>query len=48
MKMGVLFAQKMISGNKWHYVANAWESNDKLPLRICPGCSIPELYQSPD
>jgi hypothetical protein len=27
---------------------NAGESNGKLPLRICPGCSIPEPYQSPD
>ena len=24
------------------------ESNGKLPLRICPGCSLPEPYQSPD
>jgi hypothetical protein len=24
------------------------ESNGKLPLRICPGCSVPEPYQSPD
>jgi len=23
-------------------------SNDKLPLRTCPGCSIPEPYRSPD
>jgi hypothetical protein len=23
---------------------NAGESNGKLPLRICPGCSIPEPY----
>jgi hypothetical protein len=27
---------------------NARESNGKLPLRICPGCSVPEPYQSPD
>jgi hypothetical protein len=27
---------------------NAGESNGKLPLRICPGCSLPEPYQSPD
>jgi hypothetical protein len=27
---------------------NAGESNRKLPLRICPGCSVPEPYQSPD
>jgi hypothetical protein len=26
----------------------AGESNGKLPLRICPGCSVPEPYQSPD
>jgi hypothetical protein len=24
------------------------ESNGNLPLRICPGCSVPEPYQSPD
>ena len=23
------------------------ESNGKLPLRTCPGCSVPEPYQSP-
>ena len=27
---------------------NLGESNGKLPLRTCPGCSIPEPYQSPD
>jgi hypothetical protein len=27
---------------------NAGENNDKLPLRICPGCSVPEPYQTPD
>jgi hypothetical protein len=26
----------------------AGESNGKLPLRTCPGCSIPEPYRSPD
>jgi len=24
------------------------ESNGKQPLRTCPGCSVPEPYQSPD
>jgi len=24
------------------------ESNGKVPLRTCPGCSVPEPYQSPD
>jgi hypothetical protein len=24
------------------------ESNDKLPLRTCSGCSISEPYRSPD
>jgi len=24
------------------------ESNGKLPLRTCPGYSVPEPYQSPD
>ena len=24
------------------------ESNGKLPLRTCPGCSVPEPYQLPD
>ena len=27
---------------------NAGESNGKLHLRTCPGCSVPEPYQSPD
>jgi predicted nucleic acid-binding Zn ribbon protein len=24
------------------------ESNGNLPLRTCPGCSVPEPYRSPD
>jgi len=24
------------------------ESNGNLPLRICPGCSVPGPYRSPD
>jgi len=24
------------------------ESNGKLPLRTCPGCSVPMSYRSPD
>ena len=32
---------------KWERL-NAGESNGKLPLRTCPGCSVPELYQSTD
>ena len=32
---------------KWERL-NAGESNGKLPLRTCPGCSVPEPYQSPD
>jgi len=28
--------------------ANRGESNGKLPLRTCPGCSVPEPYRSPD
>jgi hypothetical protein len=32
---------------KWERL-HMGESNGKLPLRICPGCSIPEPYQSPD
>jgi len=24
------------------------ESNGKLPLRTCPGCSVPQPYWSPD
>jgi hypothetical protein len=32
---------------KWERL-NAEESNGKLPLRIFPGCSVPEPYQSPD
>ena len=34
-------------GEKWKRL-KAGESNGKLPLRTCPGCSIPEPYQSPD
>jgi hypothetical protein len=26
----------------------AGESNGNLPLRTCPGCSVPEPYRSPD
>jgi len=29
---------------KWERL-NAGESNGKLPLRTCPGCSVPEPYQ---
>jgi hypothetical protein len=32
---------------KWERL-NAGESNGKPPLRIFPGCSVPEPYQSPD
>jgi hypothetical protein len=32
---------------KWERL-NVGESNGKLPLRIFPGCSVPEPYQSPD
>jgi hypothetical protein len=32
---------------KWERL-NAGESNGKLPLRICPGCSVLEPYHSPD
>jgi len=28
--------------------SHAGESNGKIPLRTCPGCSIPEPYRSPD
>jgi len=37
-------------GNWWRTWErlNAGENNGKLPLRICPGCSVPELYQSTD
>jgi len=34
-------------GEKWERL-NAGESNGKLPLRTCPGCSVPEPYQSLD
>ena len=32
------------------YVCNRFsgESNGNLPLRTCPGCSVPEPYRSPD
>ena len=41
---------------RWHVKApsgecgerlKAGESNGNLPLRICPGCSVPEPYRSP-
>ena len=32
---------------KWERL-NVGENNGKLPLRTCPGCSVPEPYQSPD
>jgi hypothetical protein len=32
---------------KWERL-NAGESNGKLPLKIYPGCSVPEPYESPD
>jgi len=32
---------------KWERL-NEGESNGKLPLRTCPGCSAPEPYRSPD
>jgi hypothetical protein len=32
---------------KWERL-KAGESNDKLPLRTCPECSVPEPYRSPD
>ena len=32
---------------KWERL-NGGKSNGKLPLRICPGCSVPEPYRSPD
>jgi len=34
-------------GEKWEHL-KAGESNGKLPVRTCPGCSVPEPYQSPD
>jgi len=30
------------------FISNTGESNGNLPLRICPGCSVPEPYRSPD
>jgi len=35
-------------GEKWERQKKAGESNCKLPLRTCAGCSVPEPYQSPD
>jgi hypothetical protein len=37
-------------GTSWRKLErlNAGESNGKLPLRICPRCSVPEPYQSPE
>jgi hypothetical protein len=30
------------------HISYLGESNGKLPLRTCPGCSVPEPYRSPD
>jgi len=30
------------------YMSVSGESNGKLPLKTCPGCSVPEPYRSPD
>ena len=30
------------------YIQILGEINGKLPLRTCPGCSVPEPYRSPD
>jgi len=36
-------------GEKWeHLKKEEGESNGKLHLRPCPGCSVPEPYQSLD
>ena len=29
-------------------IISSGESNGNLPLRICPGCSVPGPYRSPD
>jgi len=34
-------------GEEWENL-NSVESNGELPLRTCPGCSVPEPYQLPD
>jgi len=34
-------------GEEWENLKSG-ESYGKLPLRTCPGCSIPEPFQSPD
>jgi hypothetical protein len=36
------------SGGESGNALKAGESNDKLPLRICPECGVPEPYRSPD
>jgi len=38
---------KAPGGEKWRHLKGG-ENNGKLPLRTCPGCSVPEPYQSPD
>ena len=35
-------------GEKWENLKKSGESNGKLTLKTCPGCSVPEPYQSPD
>jgi len=30
------------------YIYSWGESNGKLPLRTCPGCSVPKPYRSAD
>jgi hypothetical protein len=32
----------------YYYILKQGESNGKLPLRTCPGCSVSEPYWSPD
>jgi hypothetical protein len=47
----VIKTAKMLHYNNQIFHSNnkiKGESNGKLPLRTCPGCSVPEPYQSPD
>jgi uncharacterized SAM-dependent methyltransferase len=44
-----IFQTKIVEKIKTHILCSvAGESKGNLPLRICPGCSVPEPYQSPD
>jgi len=42
------YVHRILKSNFCHTYCNAGESNGRLPPRTCPGCSVPEPYQSHD